>query len=138
MSQMSLKLNQKARQTYIEHNILYETLDDIALHCGVNPRTIDRDIEKWKSKGGFDRFLEREFFSLYGKEKLQNPSRALDRILMLMMKRMPDKVEASTKNLTIIRMWQPNDSANDAGSNPAVLPVPAAKAVPQRPLQDKA
>ena len=84
------KLNYKARIQYIEENILYKTLDEIAADCNVNPRTIDRDILKWKLKGGFDKFLDREFFMLYGKEKLTNPSRALDRIITLMIRRVPE------------------------------------------------
>jgi hypothetical protein len=94
------KLNSKARTQYLEANILYKTLDEIASECGVNPRTIDRDILKWKNRGGFDRFLDREFFTLYGKEKLTNPSRALDRIVTLMIKRAPEletKQEAPSK-----------------------------------------
>jgi len=94
------KLNYKARIQNIEANILYKTLDEIAVECGVNPRTIDRDIVKWKSRGGFDKFLDREFFSLYGKEKLTNPSRALDRIVTLMIRRAPEletKPEAPSK-----------------------------------------
>lgn len=40
------------------------------------------------------------------------------------------KVEATTKNLTIIKMWQPDESISSAGSNPAVLPVCKAKKLP--------
>jgi hypothetical protein len=100
MSLNVAKLNQKARLQYIETNLLYKTLDEIATDCGVNPRTIDRDILKWKQHGGFDKFLDREFFILYGKEKLTNPSRALDRIITLMVRRLPDmetKPEQPTK-----------------------------------------
>jgi hypothetical protein len=90
MSSNVAKLNYKARIHHIEQNILYKTLDEIASECGVNPRTIDRDIVKWKNKGGFDKFLDREFFQLYGKEKLTNPSRALDRVVTLMIRRIPE------------------------------------------------
>lgn len=82
------KLNQKNRMDYIEQNILFKTLDEIAQDCNVNPRTIDRDIQKWKDKGGFDRFLQKEFFELYGIEKRQNPSAALNRIMYLMGKQL--------------------------------------------------
>jgi hypothetical protein len=82
------KLSQKTRLEYIEKNIIFQTLDEIAQNCGVNPRTIDRDIKKWKAKGGFTRFLEKEFFELYGIEKRQNPSGALNRIMYLMGKQL--------------------------------------------------
>lgn len=68
MSLNVAKLNYKARIHQIEENILYKTLDEIAQECNVNPRTIDRDIVKWKRTGGFDRFLDREFFQLYGSD----------------------------------------------------------------------
>jgi len=116
------KLNQKARITYLEHNILYETLDQIAEHCGVNPRTIDRDVLKWKQKGGFDKFLEREFFSLYGKEKLQNPSRALDRIITLMIRRNPENDLKQTPDKFVIELVDP-DNPNKVQTPPGTNPV---------------
>jgi hypothetical protein len=100
MSQNVAKLNSKARTEYIEQNILFKTTTDIAKDCLVSRRTIERDITKWKAKGGFDRFLDREFFSLYSQEKLTNPSRALDRVITLMMRRVPEienKLEQPTK-----------------------------------------
>jgi hypothetical protein len=44
----------------------------------------------------------------------------------------PDKIESVNKNLTVIRMWQPNDSATPAetGSNSEVLSVSEAKKLP--------
>jgi hypothetical protein len=100
MTQNVAKLNQKARTDYIEQNILFKTTTEIAQDCKVSRRTIERDITKWKAKGGFDRFLDREFFELYSKEKLTNPSRALDRVITLMVKRVPEletKSEAPSK-----------------------------------------
>jgi DNA-binding Lrp family transcriptional regulator len=62
------------------------TQEELAKECGVDRRTIERDIEKWRRKGGFKRFLIKEFFELYGKEKLQNPSLALNRIMTLLLR----------------------------------------------------
>ena len=90
MSQNVAKLNQKARTEYIEQNILFKTTTDIAKDCQVTRRTIERDISKWKQHGGFDKFLDREFFELYSIEKLKNPTRALDRIITLMIRRIPE------------------------------------------------
>jgi len=94
------KLRQKARIEYIEKHILFETQEEMSEFCGVNRRTIARDIDKWKQKGGYNRFLIKEFFELYGKEKIENPSRALDRILYLMTK---DK-NADTSPITSIKV----------------------------------
>jgi len=44
------------------------------------------------------------------------------------------KVEATTKNFTIIRMWQPDSTNGTTDSNPAILPVSEAKKLPQRPV----
>jgi hypothetical protein len=110
MSLNVAKLNQKARTAYIEHNIIYKTLDEIADACGVNPRTIDRDILKWKQKGGFDKFLDREFFTLYGKEKLTNPSRALDRIITLMIRRIPESETKEKPSKFVIEIVDPDSS----------------------------
>ena len=101
-------LSYKARIKKLEHSLLFKKLDEIAKDCNVNPRTIDRDIVKWKAAGGFDRFLDREFFELYGTEKLKNPSKALDRVITLMVRRMPD-IEASIEkpNKLVIEVVDP-------------------------------
>jgi glutathionylspermidine synthase len=112
MSENVAKANYKARIQHIEENILYKTLAEIAQECGVNPRTIDRDIVKWKANGGFDKFLDREFFQLYGKEKLTNPSRALDRVVTLMIRRIPEtETKPEQPNKFVIEIVDP-DSQN--------------------------
>jgi hypothetical protein len=112
MSQNVAKINQKARTEYIEQNILYKTTTDIAEECGVSRRTIERDISKWKKKGGFDKFLDREFFSLYGKEKLTNPSRALDRIITLMIRRLPENENKPEQpNKIVVEIVDPDNPA---------------------------
>jgi len=84
MSQDVPKLRQSARLKHIAQNILFKTQEEIAKDCGVDRKTIQRDIEKWKQKGGFSRFLIKEFFELYGKERHINPSKALDRIMWML------------------------------------------------------
>ena len=86
MSQNVPKLRQTARLQTIEKNIIYMTQEELAESCGVDRKTIQRDIEKWRKKGGFKRFLVKEFFELYGKEKLTNPSLALNRIMTLLLR----------------------------------------------------
>jgi hypothetical protein len=80
------KIKQKARLAYIETHILLETQQEMAEACGVERKTIERDIDKWKKSGGYKKFLFKEFFELYGIEKRENPSRALDRIVTLLLK----------------------------------------------------
>ena len=86
MSQNVSKLRQTARLLTIEKNILYMTQEELAETCGVDRKTIQRDIEKWRRKGGFKKFLIKEFFELYSKEKLTNPSLALNRIMTLLLR----------------------------------------------------
>jgi DNA-binding CsgD family transcriptional regulator len=105
-SKTTPKLRQKERLNLIEKRILFKSQEEIALELGVSRSTIERDIERWRNKGGFKRFLYKEFFPLYGQEKLVNPSRALDRIMYLLGKEMeqePENVKASI--LKVIAPW---------------------------------
>jgi biotin operon repressor len=86
MSQNVPKMRQKLRQAYISKNILFESQEELAKACGVDRKTIQRDIQKWKQDGGFANFLNKEFFELYSKEKITKPSKALDRVMYLMSK----------------------------------------------------
>jgi hypothetical protein len=86
------KIKSKARLAYIESHILLETQQEMADACGVERKTIERDIDKWKKSGGYKKFLFKEFFELYGIEKRENPSRALDRIVTLLLKDSQDNL----------------------------------------------
>lgn len=101
MSQSVSKLRAKARMQIVEKNIIYMTQEELAQQCGVDRRTIERDIEKWRSKGGFKRFLIKEFFELYGKEKLVNPSLALNRIMTLLLREESTQTSSEGKVLSI-------------------------------------
>jgi hypothetical protein len=107
MSHNVPKTNQKARLQYIEEHLLFETHEEMATACNVNRKTIERDLTKWKLSGGFDKFLEQEFFQLYSKEKLTNPSRALDRIVTLMIRRVPDSETKEAPNKLVIEIVDP-------------------------------
>jgi transcriptional antiterminator len=100
MSQIVPKLRFKERIAYIEANLIFKTQEEMATELNISRKTICRDLTKWKANGGFDRFLHREFFELYGIEKRKDTSRALDRIVTLMIRRIPDlenKVEQPNK-----------------------------------------
>jgi DNA-binding XRE family transcriptional regulator len=101
MSQNVSKLRQQARLQTIEKNILFMTQEDLAKECGVDRRTIERDIEKWRKKGGFKRFLVKEFFELYGQEKRVNPSLALNRIMSLLLREENKVEEGTTKSFSV-------------------------------------
>jgi DNA-binding XRE family transcriptional regulator len=101
MSQTVSKLRAKARMQKVEQNIIYMTQEELAKECGVDRRTIERDIEKWRRKGGFKRFLVKEFFELYGKEKLVNPSLALNRIMTLLLREESKQQEGTTQSISV-------------------------------------
>jgi phage regulator Rha-like protein len=100
MSQNVPKLRQTARLQTIEKNIIFLSQEELAKTCGVDRKTIQRDIEKWRKKGGFKRFLIKEFFELYGKEKIENPSLALNRIMTLLL-REENKPATDTQTVSI-------------------------------------
>lgn len=100
MSENVPKLRQKHRLQTIERNILFMSQEELAQECGVDRKTIQRDIEKWRKNGGFKKFLIKEFFELYGKEKLQNPSLALNRVMTLLM-REENKQEGVTTTVSV-------------------------------------
>ena len=100
MTQDVPKLRFQERIAYIEANIIFKTQEEMATELNISRKTICRDLTKWKLNGGFDRFLNREFFELYGIEKRKDTSRALDRIVTLMIRRNPEtenKLEQPTK-----------------------------------------
>ncbi|MHA2393233.1 MAG: helix-turn-helix domain-containing protein [Promethearchaeota archaeon] len=43
-----------------------ETHYQIAQRCGVKRETISRDLIKWRNTGGFEEWIEQEFFRLHG------------------------------------------------------------------------
>lgn len=94
MNQNESKTKPNLRLNYIEEHFLFETQEEMAKQLGCSRSTIERDLKEWRENNGMYNFLYREFFELYGLEKRKNPSRALDRILILLLKTIPDKLES--------------------------------------------
>lgn len=103
-------LPEKARRKTIQDNILMHTYEELAKLCHCTKRTIIRDINKWKQDGGFDEFLLREFMHLYSKERLTNPAKALDRVVMLLTKGM-QRVEVLAQVDEIRLKWQEHEES---------------------------
>ena len=101
MSQNVPKLRQTTRLQTIEKNIIFMSQEELAQTCGVDRKTIQRDIEKWRRKGGFKKFLIKEFFELYGQEKRVNPSLALNRIMTLLLREEAKQEEDNGKTISI-------------------------------------
>ena len=77
---MSPTLTAKQRRIVLREKITMYTYAEISEMCGVSERTILRDVKQWQKSGGYDEFLLREFFTLYGVIKRENPRYAFDRI----------------------------------------------------------
>jgi transcriptional antiterminator len=112
MSQDVPKLRFQERIAYIEANLIFQTQEEMATALNTSRKTIQRDLTNWKADGGFDRFLQREFFELYGIEKRKDTSKALDRIVTLMIRRVPEtdnKVEQPNK--IVVEIVDPDNPA---------------------------
>ena len=66
----------------------------IANICGVRQETISRDIRQWKQDGGFDEWLQEEFFKLHNEVKDGEPGKAYQVISRLLEKTFTRKVES--------------------------------------------
>jgi biotin operon repressor len=118
MTQYVPKLRQNERIAYIEANLIFKTQEEMAHELGISRKTINRDLERWRNRGGLKRFLIKEFFELYGKEKITDTSKALDRIVTLLTKEIV-KEDDQTKQLSkiVVEILDP-DSPKTKGSNP--------------------
>lgn len=77
---------------------LHRTVEQIAAVCGVNEKTIRRDIKEWKQGGGFEEWLLEEFYSLHGSVKLneEKVGLAYSTIAQLLGKTLTQKSEQRT------------------------------------------
>lgn len=120
MSLNVTKMRQKARLLYIQDHVLFKTYDEMSKDCGVDKRTIIRDVKRWQETGGFDAFLTKEFFQLYGIERHTNPSKALDKIIFLMSRRMDQKQE-QTGLIQSVKVVAPWDNKFNNSSLPTTM-----------------
>jgi hypothetical protein len=115
-------------QKFIDGLAAGKTVIGLAQELNVSPMTLYRDFDEWMKTNG-PAHLQVEWLKLYEQLKLTNPEKALECLTRLLCKVMEKeaKIEvnmSSTKNLTIIKMWQPNAAnGKTEGSNPAVLPI---------------
>lgn len=86
-------LSPQKRRDIIKENILTHTYIQLAKLCHCTKRTIKRDVQQWKAKGGFEEFLMDEFFRSYPNIKEEFPEKAFDRLCYLLGKTLVRKVE---------------------------------------------
>ena len=69
----------------------------IAEVCGVTRRTIARDIQKWKADGGFEDWLDEEFFQLHSQVRDEDAETAYKVIARLKEKTMVRRIETEQR-----------------------------------------
>ena len=105
-------LSPPQRREVIRTNILTATYQELAELCHCTKRTIIRDVNKWRSEGGFEEFLMDEFFRSYPDIKEQFPEKAFDRLCYLLGRTLTRKIESQetidvTTRHIIVKMWKP-------------------------------
>jgi Trp operon repressor len=92
---------------------------EIASLCGVDEKTIRRDIKEWRDNGGFEDWLQNEFFALHNQVRDTNMELAYKIISGLLEKNMKQRVEATVEGGIVIQAW-------DLGNGKDKAEVPAA------------
>lgn len=89
----------------------------IAWMCGVDERTIRRDISKMKVTGEWHEWLELFLLQLYASDEIDDDAK-LRSVTTLYAKTMVQKSEVATKgDLTfILKSWRPEKEVEDANS----------------------
>jgi hypothetical protein len=124
MSQMSPpRLKKPLRMKKIKEMLPYHAnYAEIAAACGVNEKTIDRDIQAWYKSGGMEQWLREEFFNLHQEVKAMDGKvpLAYTTIAQLLGKTLTQKVEQKTegKQTIIVKMWKPDADSGDSDKIP--------------------
>ena len=82
----------KLRRRYILQNIAQKDIKEIANECGVDEKTIDRDIKKLKESGEWQSWLEDELLRLHKLSDIDNTTKYRE-IAKLYAKTMIQKTE---------------------------------------------
>jgi hypothetical protein len=113
---------------------MHLTEDEIAKKLCCHRTTVSRKIAKWMPTEDFREWLSSRWLSQYNRFSSDGDLQveAFKQLTRLLCVSTTRKIEAKTesKNLTIIRMWTPNDATTGTGSNSEVLPVSEAKKLP--------
>lgn len=94
-------------------------IEEIAAACGVNEKTIDRDIGEWSRSGGMEKWLREEFFGLHQTVKSMDEKAPLayTTVAQLLGKTLTQKVEQKTEGqqTIVVKMWKPDEDADNTG-----------------------
>jgi len=110
------------RKKIIKKHIVSKDIDEIAKMCGVNEKTIDRDISKMRGSGEWTEWLELFLLKLYASDDVSDDAK-LRSVTMLYGKTMVQKTEVSGSTSTELKVVF-DKSMDDHGepSNPVQTP----------------
>lgn len=93
--------------------------EQIAHDCGLkSPKTIQRDLERWRDRGGLESFLQNEWLRMHGKVKQLDPIEAHRQLTRLLGRTLTQKVKAEVEHGEIVvKMWQPPEKDKDSAAS---------------------
>lgn len=105
------------------------TIEEIAGECGVDEKTIDRDLKAWMNKGGFEDWLNKEFFRLHRKAEEEDVLEAYKAVVRLKERYITQKIQQDIKGsfdhkIIQIKMWGHGEKTPDAKPKPSQSAVP--------------
>ena len=106
--QMSLRKPPEARRQYIKNHIVSKEIMEIARICGVNEKTIDRDIAHMKETGEWHEWLEVFLLTLYSSDEVSDEAK-LRSVTMLYGKTIVQRREVKTEGDYSLNLmaWRP-------------------------------
>jgi len=94
---MSLSTQTLQRLPKIKQDLLSgQTITQIAEHCGVQDKTIDRDLAKFRNSGEFEEWLKEEWMRIHYIIIHENPTEAYRNLTKLVSNMLTRRIEALT------------------------------------------
>ena len=116
MSNVKPSLSFSLRKDYIKKHVAIMKLEDIAEECGVNIRTISRDIKEMKETGEFWEWLENEFWRLHRAGDVDNATKYREVAKLYGKQALTEKVEASG-TIFQLEVWRPEEKRDAEGND---------------------
>jgi len=114
MTQSGLTYQTKKRLPTIIKGLLEDkTHEQIAAIIGVTRATVERDLRAWRETGGFEEWVDEEFFRLHSKVRTEDEKLAYKTIARFKERILARKQEIEAKgDLTfILKSWRPERDA---------------------------
>lgn len=103
------------------------TIGEISLLCGVDERTVYRDMKWWLSTGGFEEWLNTAFFKAYSRAEQMDDMELFKVLARLKEKTLTQKVEQKIEGGQELKITVVDEVAGDHLETP-----PRTEATPQK------